>query len=419
MATTKPMATSLLDGVLGLVTPEMKQALASRLGESPTAIQSGLGTASAAILGGLVAKASDSNFLNQIIGLISGSSGQGILGSLTNLGSAGPTGGVGDLINKFLPMIFGGQQNQVANLVTQRAGITSSAASGLLASAVPLVLGFFAKMHATSSVNTSSLASMLTAEGPSLQKYLPTGFLNDLFSGPAGTASGVASSVANRAVAAEHAVADKAKGMNWMALIGVLVALGVVWFVYRALQGSKVDTRPVATAASDAANTASNAVNSAWAALGSLVKTKLPDGTELSVPQYGVENKLILFIQDSSKPVDANTWFDFDRLLFDTGSATLQPASNEQLSNIAAILKAYPNVKIKIGGYTDNTGDKAANLKLSQDRADNVKAELIQLGVDPGRVDAQGYGEDHPVADNSTEEGRQKNRRISLRVTQK
>jgi OmpA-OmpF porin, OOP family len=419
MATTKPMATSLLDGVLGLVTPEMKQAMASRLGESPTAIQSGLGTASAAILGGLVAKASDSNFLNQIIGLISGSSGQGILSSLTNLGSAGPTGGAGDLVNRFLPMVFGGQQNQVTNLITQRAGISSLAASGLLASAVPLVLGFFARMHTASSVNTSSLASMLTAEGPNLQKYLPTGFLNDLFSGAAGTASGIASGVTSRAVAAEHAVADKAKGMNWLALIGVLVALAVVWFVYRALQGSKVDTRPVATAASDAANTASNAANSAWAALGSLIKTKLPDGTELSVPKYGVENKLIAFIQDSSKPVDANTWFDFDRLLFDTGSATLQSASNEQLSNIAAILKAYPNVKIKIGGYTDNTGDKAANLKLSQDRADNVKAELIQLGVDPSRVDAQGYGEDHPVADNSTEDGRQKNRRISLRVTQK
>jgi OmpA-OmpF porin, OOP family len=419
MATTKPMATSLLDGVLGLVTPEMKQALASRLGESTTSVQSGLGTAAAAILGGLVAKASDSNFLNQIIGLISGSSGQSILGSLTNLGSSGPTGGASDLVSKFLPMVFGSQQNEVTNLITQRAGITSSAATGLLQTAAPLVLGFLAKMHVGSSLNTSSLASMLTAEGPNLQKYLPTGFLNNLFSGAAGAASGMVSGAANRAVAAEHAVVDEAKGMNWMALIGVLVALAVVWFVYRALQGSKVDTRPVATAASDATNTASNAANSAWAALGSLVKTKLPDGTELNIPQYGVENKLILFLQDSSKPVDANTWFDFDRLLFDTGSATLQPASNEQLTNIAEIMKAYPNVKIKIGGYTDNTGDQAANQKLSQDRADSVKAELITLGVAPDRVEAQGYGAEHPVADNTTEEGRQKNRRISLRVTSK
>ena len=56
---------------------------------------------------------------------------------------------------------------------------------------------------------------------------------------------------------------------------------------------------------------------------------------------------------------------------------------------------------------------------LSQDRANNVMAELVKLGVEPARMDAKGYGEEHPVADNATEEGRAKNRRISLRVTEK
>lgn len=411
MATTRPMSSSLLDGVLGLVSPEMKQAFASRLGESPAAVQSGLGTAVAATLGGLVSKAGDTSFLNQIIGLVSGSSGQSILSSLSNLGSAGPTGTVSDIVSRFLPMVFGGQQNQVTSLMTQRAGISSSAATSLLQSAVPLILGFLARFHSAGSLTTNSLSNMLTGEGPNLQKYLPTGFLSNLSS----TASGLSS----RAVAAERAVEAKAKGFNWMALLGVLVALLAVWFVYRALQGSKIETKPVTDAASNAVNSASNAANAAWASLGSFFKTKLPDGTELNIPQYGVENKLLQFIQDGSKPVDDTTWFDFDRLLFDTSSATLQPASDEQLRNIAAIMKAYPNVKIKIGGYTDNTGDAAANMKLSQARADNVRAELIQLGVAPDRLEAQGYGEEHPVADNSTEEGRQKNRRISMRVTAK
>jgi OmpA-OmpF porin, OOP family len=403
--------TSILDGVMAMVTPEMKQSIASRLGESPSAIQSGLGTAAAATLGGLVSKAGDSNFLNQILSLVSGSSGQNILSSLSNLGSSGPTGSISDIVSRFLPMVFGGQQNQVTSLMSQRAGISSSAATGLLQSVVPLILGFFAKMHASGSLSTNSLGSMLSAEGPNLQKYLPTGFLSSFSSATSG--------VTSRAVAAEHAVEEKAKGMNWMAILGVLVALLVVWFVYRALQGSNVDTKPVTTAATNAVNSATNTANAAWAALGSFFKTTLPDGTELNIPQYGVENKLLQFLQDNSKPVDKDTWFDFDRLLFDTGQATLQPASDEQLHNIAAILKAYPNVKIKIGGYTDNTGDKAANLKLSQDRANNVMAELEKLGIAPDRLEAQGYGEDHPVADNSTEEGRQKNRRISLRVTQK
>jgi outer membrane protein OmpA-like peptidoglycan-associated protein len=407
------MATSILDGVLSMVTPEMKQALASRLGESPTAVQSGLGTAAAATLGGLVSKSGDTSFLNQIIGLVSGSSGQGILSNLSSIASTGTTSGISDIVSRFLPMVFGGQQNQVTNLMTQRAGISPTAASSLLQTAVPLILGFFAKLHASGSLNTSSLANMLTAEGPNLQKFLPTGFLSNFSSTAAGASS--------RMVAAEHRAEDRVKGMNWMAVLGVLVALFVVWFVYRALEGSKTSTTTavasnvVGNAASNAATTASNA----WASLGSFYKTTLPDGTELNIPQYGVENKLIAFIQDNSKPVDTNTWFDFDRLLFDTGSATLQPASDEQLRNIAEIMKAYPNVKIKISGYTDNTGDKAANQKLSADRANNVLAELEKLGVAPDRLEAQGYGEDHPVADNTTDEGKQKNRRISLRVTAK
>ena len=76
-------------------------------------------------------------------------------------------------------------------------------------------------------------------------------------------------------------------------------------------------------------------------------------------------------------------------------------------------------MQVRIGGYTDNTGDPAANLQLSQQRADNVMGEISRLGVDPSRMSAKGYGEESPIADNSTEEGRQKNRRISLRVTGK
>ena len=103
----------------------------------------------------------------------------------------------------------------------------------------------------------------------------------------------------------------------------------------------------------------------------------------------------------------------------ETNSATLKPTSREQLKNVAEILKAYPTVKAKVGGYTDNTGDAAANQKLSQDRATAVVTELIALGVPTTRLSAEGYGEQYPVADNATEAGRAQNRRIALRVTDK
>ena len=132
----------------------------------------------------------------------------------------------------------------------------------------------------------------------------------------------------------------------------------------------------------------------------------------------GIEANLLNFIK-SDNPVDETTWFDFDRLTFETGSATLKPESQEQLKNVAAILKAYPNVNVKLGGYTDNTGSADANLKLSNDRAKSVQAELVQLGIANSRLDAEGYGQENAIASNDTEEGRAQNRRISIRVTKK
>ena len=173
------------------------------------------------------------------------------------------------------------------------------------------------------------------------------------------------------------------------------------------------------TAIGNAADKAGDAIAGAAASLGAFGAKKLPDGVELNIPANGVENRLIAFIEDKSRLVDKKTWFDFDRLLFETGSAKLKPESREQLQNMAAILKAYPAVNLKIGGYTDNMGNAASNKKLSQQRADAAMAELTKLGVDKTRLEAEGYGQEIPIADNKTAEGRQQNRRTSVRVTKK
>ena len=96
------------------------------------------------------------------------------------------------------------------------------------------------------------------------------------------------------------------------------------------------------------------------------------------------------------------------------------PESDVQLKNIAEIMKAYPNVKIKIGGYTDSDGDDKANMKLSAERASNVMNALATMGVAKPRMEAEGYGEQHPVCPaNDTPECKQQNRRIAVRVTAK
>ena len=144
----------------------------------------------------------------------------------------------------------------------------------------------------------------------------------------------------------------------------------------------------------------------------------LPDGTSLRFPAESTEANLLAFVETNA-PVERETWYAFDRITFETDSATLRPQSREQLANVAAILKAYPPVRIKIGGYTDNSGDATANLRLSQARAESVMNELRDMGVTTSRLEAEGYGDRHPVADNATAEGRARNRRVALRVTER
>ena len=412
------MANSMLDSIMGLVTPDMKQSIASSLGGSPQGVITGLNAATAATLGSLAGRAGDSGFLGQLMNLVGTAGNQNLLGNLSSIASGNPSGGVSDLVGKFLPMAFGNNQNAVASQVAQTAGLGSGSGLGLLRIAAPLVLGYFARMHSAGTLNASSLGNMLRAEAPSLGTYVPgSGTMRSGVDTLAAVPGRAASVVESTGVAAERAA-----GNRWLIPLAIIGLAILAWLLFRALSGTH--PQPVSTVAPVAPVTtappeARNAVPAAWARLGEMVKVTLPDGTVLNVPQLGVEQKLISYLNDPNSTISDDKWFDFDRLLFDTGAATLQPASQEQLANVASILKAYPNAKVTIGGYTDNTGDPAANQQLSQQRADNVMAELVRLGVDPARMTAKGYGQDHPLADNSTEEGRQQNRRISLHVTEK
>ena len=157
------------------------------------------------------------------------------------------------------------------------------------------------------------------------------------------------------------------------------------------------------------------------AAKAKVFEKTLPGGFVLKGNPAGIEQLLVSYIEDPTWPADKTTWFDFDRLLFKSGSAELDlEKSKEQLGNVVEILKAYPKVKLKVGGYTDNTGNAAANKKLSAERAKSVVAALVRSGIAAGRLVPEGYGSEHPVCPaNDTEECRAKNRRISVRATAK
>ncbi len=102
-------------------------------------------------------------------------------------------------------------------------------------------------------------------------------------------------------------------------------------------------------------------------------------------------------------------------ILFDTGKSQVKPESTPTLKQIATALKEHPELKVEIQGHTDNVGKADANLKLSQARAEAVKATLAkEYGVGEGQLAAKGYGDTKPAGDDKTAEGRANNRRVEL-----
>lgn len=108
--------------------------------------------------------------------------------------------------------------------------------------------------------------------------------------------------------------------------------------------------------------------------------------------------------------------YRLDNVYFDFGKFTLRPESFAELDELVSYMKWKENERIEIGGHTDNVGNDADNLKLSQQRAEAIREYLIKKGIQPTRVIAKGYGASAPVAENSTDEGRQKNRRTEVKI---
>jgi outer membrane protein OmpA-like peptidoglycan-associated protein len=104
-------------------------------------------------------------------------------------------------------------------------------------------------------------------------------------------------------------------------------------------------------------------------------------------------------------------------VLFDTGKYNLRPEARERLARLSGIVLAHPGLNLEVEGHTDSTGGDELNQKLSEQRAGTTREYLIQQGLADGSVTAKGYGKTMPVADNSTAQGRQQNRRVELIIS--
>jgi OmpA-OmpF porin, OOP family len=401
--------------------------MASAIGENATKTQTALGAVLPALLRGLAKKATTPQGANEILDIIRKNN----LDSSTYAdisGAIGAPDGVAKLINTGRPLVelaLGDRGDSVTDWLSSFAGISRPSAMSLMSLTIPLVLGAVSRKMSPTGSRTASLRSFL--QGQVAMQTAPAGLAAALGQDEERRAPIVGTydaspRIETMQIGTVGGAYDFEQRGSWWKVSLPLLALGLLGYFFsdRTVEKPQVSTLSIAQPLAPAPKTAEPAVvRPAAPALGPFMERQLANSVRLNVPENGIESKLVAFIQDSSRPVDKDTWFSFDRLEFNTDSATLKPSSEEQLRNIAEILKAYPQVRVKIGGYTDNVGDDVRNVTLSQNRAINTMNEIVNLGIDRARLKAEGYGEKFPVADNSTEEGRQRNRRIEIRVTSK
>ncbi|WWO96997.1 MAG: OmpA family protein [Candidatus Dasytiphilus stammeri] len=145
----------------------------------------------------------------------------------------------------------------------------------------------------------------------------------------------------------------------------------------------------------------------------------LPNGVILSMPNNSIEEKLLKFIQDPTQKISDKHWFHLDDLIFDSTKNDTTTEDKTHIKNIAAILNAYPNVKIKIGGYSSSIPSEK-NINLSQAKAQSLRKELINdYKISPDRVIAESYTEQNPIASHNTTQGKTQNSGVSINVIQK
>ncbi|HRO08112.1 MAG TPA: OmpA family protein [Saprospiraceae bacterium] len=408
------MAINLLDLVKDQITGQLAKQASSFLGESESSVSSALGSIMPVLLGSAIQKSSSPSGAQGIMDII-GKLDLNSLGDITKIfgGGADSVNGILNSGGGIVDTLLGKKSSGVIDLISSLSGMKSGSTSSLLKMAAPFLMSIIGNQ--IKGKGLSGLTDLLLGQKSAVNAALPSGLGSLLNFGNFDLPK------------IDTNISAPAGGNNWMKwLLPVLLGLALVYWLStkgcgnKVVEESKDALNTVNTELQDASDAAGNAIDKAGEAVANLFKFKLNTGFELiGAQEGGIESQLVNFVSDNTKVVDKNTWFNFDRLLFDTGKATLQPQSQEQLKNVAEILKAFPKVKLKIGGYTDNVGDSKKNLVLSTDRAFNVMNELVNMGVAKDRLSAEGYGDQHPVADNNTEEGRQQNRRISVRVTEK
>ena len=438
------MSLNVIDLIKGQLGPALISQAATQLGESESGISKAISGLLPAVVGGLANNADKPGVLDAITGAAS----SGLLGNLLG-GSTNNS-----LITTILTAIFGDKVGALVNAVSSYAGISDSSTNSLLNMVTGATLGSVGKYSADNNLGASGVQNLLQEQKGIVSTLLPAGlslaslglgsfFGNDSVKEAINVAPTENVKVSsfdepkievnrggNTHVNVDNSDDNNGGGSIWKWLLPLLLLALAAWFLWKQCDKkdatSGVAVNDSAVVVQDSAVIVNDSANVATAA-GS-TNTKVDEnidlnGVALKGYKGGMEDQMITFLKAGSYKTAADDaalkdkWYTFDKVNFKIGSATeLEAGSQVQLDNLLAILKAFPEAKVKIGGYTDKTGVEADNIKLSQSRADFIKTWLAGRGVGAQVLTAEGYGSKFAtVAKEATNDERAVDRKMAVR----
>ena len=466
---------NLLDLVKDQVSGSLVNNASKFLGESESGVQKALDGIFPALLGKMADTADDSNGLTKLFGMAKDAD----TSMVDNIGDifGGGAGNVAKLMNGgsgILNLILGNSTGGLIDKLAGFSGLKGSATSSLIKMAAPFLMSMVGRHLKNKALDAVGLGKFLGSQRQHVKSSMPSSLLSSLGGSFLGKGASAVSGLANDGFDAGKKVvggatdaagkvvggaADAGKKLvggaadlagnvgdtavktggsifKWLIPLFLLALVGSFFGLRTGCSavdntvnatkdaaGAVVDKTAdvagdaagavgdVAGAAGDAVKGAASAVGSAFGKIDDVAKSAL-DKIKFTAGSAG--SQMMEYIDGGFK---GDGRFTFRNLTFATGSANIDAATASEVDNMAAILKTYPGVSVMVEGYTDSTGDAAANVQLSQARANAVKARLMGKGIAGDRIMAKGYGADKPVGDNATAEGRAQNRRIEMVIS--